>query len=333
MNAPNVTTRKTMLERMTSSVPIVQPHDSIRSVQELVMRRAAEFETINYIYVVDERGLFKGVMSLRELFRAPQGTQIHQVMQKDVSFVHEHSSDERAAVLAIQKNIKAIPVVSKDGVLLGVVPSDAILTILHEEHIEDALRFAGIHMFDGSARGFLQASIFVHIRKRILWLLLGLFGGIGVAVFIESFKAVLEVELALAAFIPMIVYLADAVGGQTQAIFIRSISFGMNALIFRAMLREFAIGSFFACLFGIVAFGATAFWQGLGMVAIIVGLSVFATTVIAMVIAVLLPWLFIRRGIDPAIASGPLATVLRDMMSVAVYFGIATAMLGSVAAV
>jgi magnesium transporter len=224
-------------------------------------------------------------------------------------------------VLAIERNIKAVPVIDHRGKFLGVVPSDGILAILHEEHIEDALHFAGIRPFDGGE--VFKASITTHIKKRLPWLLIGLIGGIAAARFIGIFDALLEAELALAAFIPMIVYLADAIGSQTQTIFIRSISFGGGISLQKVFLREGVIGAVMACIFGLLSALIAGLWWESAVLAWIIGISVTMTIIIATVIAIFLPWFFLVRNIDPAIASGPLATVVRDILSIAIYFGIA----------
>ncbi len=309
---------------MTESVPTTHPSATIAEVESFLLTNAAKLTTINYIYVLDKERRLSGVLSVKEVFRSPKHTPVAQVMRRDLVTVRPHTEAERVALLAIDRNLKEIPVVDAAGRFLGVVPSDAILNILHQKNVEDVLKFAGVHRFENSAREILTASAGTHLKKRLPWLLLGLVGGVAAAMLVDIFGETLRLQLILASFIPAIVYIADAVGTQTQTIFIRSLSLDPKLNIANYATRETKIAAAIAGTLGVMMYGiAMVFWP-LQNVPIILGLSFSLTILAAVAVAILLPWFFNRIKIDPAIASGPFATVIRDIMSLAIYLTVAT---------
>ena len=211
--------------------------------------------------------------------------------------------------------------------MLGVIPSDVILNILHNENIEDVLRFAGVNKLKDPAVSIIKASAAIHFRKRLPWLILGLFGGIVAALVIGFFEEALRVHLALAAFIPAVVYMADAVGSQTQIIFVRSLALNHKLNLKKYIWREARVNLFLALVLGVIISIVSLLWWKSSLLGIILGVSIFLTILTAMAVAIFLPWLFSKFKYDPAIASGPFATVIRDILSLLIYFGIAQVML------
>jgi len=308
---------------MVSEVPLVGMNATISDVQELLESKKSNFESISYIYVIDEEKRLKGVLSIKELFRLPKKLKVRQVMKRKIISVRPSTDQERVALLAIEHNLKAIPVVDKRGYFQGVYPAHVILNILDQENIEDMLRFAGIHSFTDPARSIMNASAGILIRKRIPWLIIGLVGGLIAALVVSKFQQALETEILLAAFIPAIAYIADAIGTQTQTIFIRTLSINHALKIKIYLWRELKVGMGLALLLSLLAgVSISVLWSiKLG---IIIGSSFFATSIVAVAVAIIMPLVFFRLKIDPAIASGPFATVIRDIMSLLIYFGIAT---------
>lgn len=313
--------------RMVKTVPTVKSNETIAEVERLLIKRAKEFETINYIYVTDEKNRLIGVISLKEVFRAPKNLAVRDLMETKLVTVCFGTRSEKVANLALKHNLKAVPVTDKDSHLLGVVPSDIILKILHEEHGEDIMRFAGVVVSKNQAKDIISASTILYICKRVPWLVVGLAGGVAAAFMVNVFEGAIREMLTLAAFIPAIAYMADAVGSQTQTIFIRSMaidhSLGMKKYITREMIAGLAIATFLSLLISTVSF---IWWKPL-LLGVILGISFFVTIITAIAVAILLPWIFLRAKIDPAIASGPFATVIRDILSLMVYLGVASIMI------
>lgn len=306
---------------LTERVPIVSGHSSIRSIEDVLLKKIRDFDNINYIYVVDENKKLSGVISIKEIFRVSKDILVKDVMVKDPVSVRPHTDRERAALLAIKHNIKDVPVVDKNNVFLGIVSSDTILNVLHQEGIEDALRSEGI-LKNYSVKEFISTRTSEHFRKRLPWLLVGLFGGMFAAFIVSFFEDMLSKLVILTAFIPAVVYMADAVGSQTQTIFVRSLSLSNQFKIRGYLAKEISISFSLSIFLGIMA-GILVWWWQSFIVALIVAVSFVFTIFFAALSGILLPWIFFKFKLDPAIASGPFSTVLRDISSILIYFGVA----------
>lgn len=314
---------------MTNRVPMIRPEATIGEIEALLLRETKTLETVNYIYVVDGDKRLRGVVSVKEVFRTAKHTPVAEIMTTELVTARPHTSPERIALLAIEHKLKEIPIVDHEERLLGVVPQDAILAALQAEHVDDLLKFAGIHRFTDPAKSILTASPAVLVKKRLPWLLVGLGGGLAASAVVSTFQGTLREQLILASFIPAIVYIADAVGAQTQTIFIRSLSVNRGLNILGYLARELKVGAALAVILG-GAIGAIvgAFWEP-PLLGLIVGASFAFGIAAAILAAMFFPWLFLKLKIDPAIASGPFATVIRDLLSLLIYFAIASLVLGA----
>jgi len=314
--------REAAVHILTDKVPMVLEGESIGAIENLLLKSIEVFENINYIYVIDTRKVLKGVLSVKELFRISKNMPIVRVMKKNLVTVGPRTHRAQVAILAIQHNLKNIPVVDKLGVFLGVVPSDIILNVLHQKGIEDVLRSEGILKHD-SARDFITASTGQHFKKRLPWLFIGLLGGFLAAIIVGFFEDILSQMILLAAFIPSVVYIADAVGSQTQTIFIRSLSLDSKMNLKDYVKREISVGLLLSLSLSVVATLLTYIWWRDPLVTVIIGISFFITIFVSAGFGILLPWIFYKFKFDPAIASGPFSTVVRDILSVLIYFGVA----------
>jgi magnesium transporter len=158
-------------------------------------------------------------------------------------------------------------------------------------------------------------------RHRLPWLLVGLVGSMVAAVVVSRFERVLRRELAVAYFVPAIVYLADAIGTQTEAIVVRGLS--LSRLSLRHLLAgEVSTGLLIGLVLAILALPMVALAFGDVRLAIAVAAAILAAGTVATTIGLLLPWLMQRLGSDPALGSGPLATIIQDVLSLVIYFAI-----------
>jgi len=316
--------------KLTKAVPVVGLGQTVSQVDTLLRSRATEFDTLNYVYVVDSVDKLVGVISIKEILRLGGNVSIKDSMVKASVFVRPHTDQEKVAQLALKHSLKAIPVVDKDHVFQGVVSSDTILEILNQEHTEDVMRFAGVtnqHGDKSAVDVLLRASSRTHVKLRLPWLVLGLFGGVAAAVVVEQFEATLADQLILAAFIPAIVYMADAVGSQTQMLFVRSLALDHKLSVKSYLLREVSVNFILGIILAALIFIISLLWLKVVTVSLILAISVFLTVWFTVLVAIILPWLFSRLGQDPAIASGPLATVVRDISSLLIYLGVASALM------
>lgn len=161
---------------------------------------------------------------------------------------------------------------------------------------------------------------------RIPWLLIGLIGGFLTGGLAGYFEASLKEEIMIALFLPLVLYMSDAIGTQTEAVLVRALASGQTSL--RNLLRqEGAIGGLIGITLGTTGGLGLLFWGGHQSLAPVLALTLALTSIVATLMACLLPWCFFRLGVDPAVASGPIATVLQDILTVGMYLSNATLML------
>lgn len=311
---------KIALSYLASRVPIASGNDFVSDIVKKI--RQEKWETVNYIYVL-EQGKLVGVLSLKELLGAKDNSLIKEIMKEPTVYVYPSTHQEKVAVKALQHNIKSVPVVEKETYkFLGVIPWDRILSILHEEHTEDFLRHAGIqrtlNIVDVFHSGVLRLA-----QLRLSWLLVGLGVGVLITIFLSLFQSVLENAIALAFFIPVIVYISGAVGTQTQTLFIRAMVLKPLSF-FSYLMKEISVGFFIGFSNAILIFGFAIFWFRSIFLALTVGLAMFLSIMAAVLIGLILPGLFIKFKKDAALGTGPLATALSDLTSLVVYFLIAS---------
>lgn len=311
---------------LQTRVPTVVPPATVEAVRRTISTAKEPWDSINYIYVIDAARKLVGVVSIKELFRAEASDQMHALMRRDPVAVHEHAHQEHVAAVAIAYALKAVPVVNHEGRFLGVVASDAILRILHEQHVESALRHAGftqprVHFLD-----VMKARFGELLRARVGWLLVGLIGGMLAAWVTHQFSTLLEAEILLAFFIPLVLYLSAAVGGQAGMLFIRSLAVE-RVRLHRYFLRELRFGVFLGLLFGFVSYGFV--WGIWGNVAVAqaLGATLFLSILVSTAVALIIPTVLLHLRRDPAIGSGPFATIIQDLLSLTIYFLIAAALL------
>jgi len=280
-----------------------------------------------YIYIVNDQNKLIGIISIKELFRTPKNTKVSHIMKKALTFVHPYADQEKVALLALQHNLKAIPVIDKNKNFLGVVPSDIVLNILHNETVEDALHSAGVHKFDLSATSVIKAPAIKMIKLRLPWLLLGLGGGVLAAQIVGFFEEALSKNLILAMFIPVVVYMSDAAATQTETLFIRSLALNQHLIIKNYFIREIKIGFVIALTCSSLLSIISIIWWKMPYLGLILGTSLFSAIIFAMSIALLIPIILNKFKKDPAIGSGPFATIITDILSLTIYFLIASTIL------
>jgi magnesium transporter len=296
-------------------------------VQEiLVAMRGQQFDCADPVVIVDTHRRILGLISLGQLIAAEPHLPAWQVMQPEPPSVDLETDQERVASLALHNDLTAVTVIDRDRKLAGVVPARALLGILRREHVEDLHRLAGIVHDEKRAREAMEAPPVRRARHRLPWLILGLAGSILAALVMVQFEALLAANVAVAFFVPAIVYLADAIGTQTEAITVRGLSLS-HARIGTMLAGEMRTGLLMGALLGAVAGGAAWLMVDNARLALGVGLSVFVASAIATTIGLALPWLLDRLGRDPAYGSGPLATIIQDLLSVAVYLLVVSALL------
>jgi len=267
-----------------------------------------------------------GVVTIESLLAAEDSARVGTLMDSDFSVVAAEQDQEQVLWKALHHDESALVVVDAAGDFQGVIPPQGLLTVLLQEHDEDVARLSGYLKSAAGARSASTESVWRRLWHRLPWLMVGLLGAMVSAGLVDAFQAELERMVLVAFFIPGVVYLADAVGTQTEAVVIRGLSVGVG--IERIVRREILTGLVIGALIALASYPLTLLvWQE-SQVSAAVSLSLFAACSIAAVIAMVLPWLFSKLKVDPAFGSGPLATVVQDLLSILVYLTVSTALVG-----
>ncbi|MBI2551924.1 magnesium transporter [Candidatus Uhrbacteria bacterium] len=319
-------TSKLVDQHLLTKVPTFAPTTKVREVVAHLTDKKHEFGSINYIYIVED-GVLKGVVSIKELLREHADTPISKITKHDFITIHPHATLERAAITAIQHGIKAVPVQDHAGKFLGIVGTDTILHTLHREHTEDLLRIGGVEIIEQKhILEMLHDKVAHLIRIRLNWLVLGLFGGFLATFVVSRFEEALARTVQLAFFMPLTVYMASAVGAQTQIIFIRASAIKKLSTA-GYLAKEVIVDSVLAAFLSIILFGFAGFFTRRADLALAVAVAMAIAIVLAGLVAIFIPWLLIRFKRDPALGAGPFATVVQDILSLLVYFAVASALL------
>lgn len=313
---------ETAFEHVRRSVPITAAQTWARDLRQAL--EGKQFESATHIAVCDN-GKLVGVVRIEDLLGAPPDAKIAAIMDSDPPVVAPGIDQEKAAWKAVQHGESALAVIDNGGGFVGFIPPDRLLAVLLHEHEEDMARVGGYLRDTSMARSASEEPVSRRFWHRVPWLLLGLAGALIAADIVSFFEKQLQANMMIAFFIPGIVYLADAVGTQTEALVIRGLSVGVpiGRVLRREILTGLAIGLALAAAFYPVGLWR---WDGGGIV-VAVSLAIFAACATASTVAMALPWILHRWGIDPAFGSGPLATVIQDLLSIVIYLTIATALL------
>lgn len=311
--------------KMIEQVPLCYLGSTILDVRKMLFKEIKDLETINYIYVVGKNKRLVGVFSIKEIFRCSERTPIKEITEKVIIKVRPYADQEKVAILALKNNLKSIPVVDKNNKFLGVVPSDIILDILHSENIEDFLKMAGIK---SPLQKILKGSALYLFKIRIPWLVLGLLGGIVGAIIIVFFEGPLKENFILAGFIPLILYMSGAVGNQTEILLIRNMVIDGKIDIWKYFFRELRTSFFIALILASLLFLISSiFFSAPYYISIILSSSLFIGIFVSVLVGVFMPYILKSFGKDPAIGSGPFSAIIRDILSLIIYFIIATSLL------
>jgi magnesium transporter len=276
-------------------------------------------DSVDALYVLDEQSRFLGIVPFNRLVTAGDSQIIGDLMLQDIPTVLPETDQEHVASLALEYGLASIPVVDGKNRLLGIVPSTTLLHILRHEHIEDMNRLVGIVKNGDQARNAIQGAVWLRVMHRLPWLLVGLVGSMVATWLMSGFEQALETRIAIAFFVPAVVYLADAIGTQTEAVAVRGLTFSTTSLA-NLLKGELFTGSLIGLLLAAVIFPMVFIVFGDPRLALAVATAVLVAGACATSVGLLFPWLLSRLNKDPAYGSGPVATILQDLLSLLTYF-------------
>jgi magnesium transporter len=313
---------ETVGAHVVASVLHARPDE--RAGRVLARLAAEKPSSVELVLVVDAHGRLVGAAPLARVVALADDDPLEKAIDRGFPRVRPNTDQERAASLALHHGVDALPVVDAEGCALGVMPSQALLHVLRREHVEDLHIIAGIEREASQARHAIEDPPVRRLRHRMPWLLVGLAGSALATVAMAGFESTFNRHLAVAFFVPAIVYLADAIGTQTEAVAVRGLSL-TRAGIGHLLASELRTGILLGGALGLVGFVPVYFFFGDLRLAAAVSSAILAAGTVAAGLGMFLPWAIARTGRDPAFGSGPLATVIQDVVSLLVYLGVVKA--------
>ena len=300
-------------------IPVCGLEDTVDDV--VAALRGSRHDSVADVAVCTEPGTpsrLLGLVPLSRMLAAPPGTTAAELLDPDPPVVALGHDSEQAAWKAVRHGESSLAVVDEDGLFHGLVPSSRLLGLLMTAHDEDFARLGGYLASSRTARVAMEEPVTHRLWHRLPWLVLGLAGAALSAWFVGLFEGRLTADVRLAFFIPGVIYLADAVGTQTEALIVRGLSVGTSL---RTSIRlEALTGPLLGLLLAAVGYPAILLVLGDAGIALTVSIALVAACSVATVVAAVLPVLMARTGRDPAFGSGPLATVIQDLLSLVIYF-------------
>lgn len=306
---------------MTTEFVAILANQTVRSAMYILKKEAPRAETIYYIYVVNEEKQLAGVISLRDLIVTEDDTMVSEIMYDRVVSVSVGDDQEEVARKMRDYNFLALPVVDFQNHLLGIITVDDVMDVMEEEASDDYSKLAAVSDMDNLDKGPLASA-----KKRLPWLIILLFLGMLTASLIGRFEETLNKVAILAVFIPLIAGMAGNTGTQSLAVAVRGIATGelerenKSKLIFREAGTGLITGATCGVLITLVVY----LWHGDLFLGMLVGISILCTLTVATIAGSLIPLFMHKLKIDPAVASGPFITTINDILSILIYFGLAT---------
>ena len=295
----------------------------LKCVKEM-RAQAEEVTRVHSIYVVDDAGKLKGRLSLKDLLVASTRTPISDIYIPKVDFVNVIDAAEDVANIMRKYDLEAIPVVDDNQVLLGRITIDDIVDVIKEEADKDYQMAAGITQGVEADDSILELT-----KARLPWLFLGLIGGVGAFIIMEGFQEVFTTYTALFFFTPLIAAMAGNVGVQSSAIIVQGLANDdIKGSINSRLLKEMLLAALNGFILAVFLFLFVWLYQGKIILAIAISVSLVVVIIVAGLIGTFVPLFLDKRGIDPAIATGPFITTSNDIFGILIYFMIAKTILG-----
>jgi magnesium transporter len=287
--------------------------------------QAEEVSRVHSIYVVDDNDILKGRLSLKDLLTTSTRTAIKNVFIKNVDFVHVDDKAEDVARIMQKYDLEAIPVVDKSGRLVGRITIDDIVDVIKDEAEKDYQMAAGISQ-DVEA----DDTIWELTRARLPWLILALFGGFVSVSILGGFATAMIKYKELFFFTPLIAAMAGNVGVQSSAIILQGLANdSLKGSWWKRLIKEISLSLLNGLVLAGILMSAGMFFLGFDIkVGITVAISLVSVIIIASIIGTFVPIILDKRGIDPALATGPFITTSNDIFGILIYFWIAKIILG-----
>lgn len=308
---------------MVTNIPVFRPDTRVKDTRQTVFDHSREYDSVNYVYVVDDDWVLQGVASIKEILQAKGNQTLDEMMVTSLVTANPMDTVPHVASLALQHNVKMVPIVDHKKRLVGAFSSNELLEILNKEFSDDLLRLSGVrvppqhHSFES----------FKILRARLPWMLVGMFGGLLTGSIIGYFRASIEATVLLAVFIPVIMSTGATSANQAAMIFIRNLLHADIKNRTQYVLNELKVGTWLGLVQGSIVFAVIAAFVGNIVLALAVSVSLLLTVIVGALIGVLTPMTLYRFRMDPALGAGPFLTIVKDLAAMTIYFSVATFLL------
>lgn len=319
---------------MTPDFLAIKQDWSVKQVLDYIRKYGHDSETINVIYVIDDQGILIDDLRIREFLFAPLEAKVSDLMDRQFVALSAFDNEEAAIQVFRKYDRVALPVVDKQGVLLGIVTFDDILELVKREDTEDIQKVGGMEALN---EAYLLTPFFELMRKRAGWLVVLFIGEMFTATAMGYFEGEISKAVVLALFLPLIISSGGNSGSQASTLIIRAMALGEVRLRdwWRVMRREILSGLFLGVVLGLIGFFRVTAWSLFtnlyGPHWILVATTIFFA-LIGVVLwgsftGAMLPFLLRRLGFDPAASSAPLVATIVDVTGIVIYFTIALVVL------
>ncbi|WP_234488494.1 magnesium transporter [Oxynema sp. CENA135] len=312
---------------MTPEYISLKEHFTVSQTLERIRNLASVTEMIYYLYVTDAARRLTGIVSLRHLVTAQPEETIGEIMTREVVYISTDTDQEEVAHLIQRYDFLAVPVVDSEKRLVGIITVDDVIDIIEQETTEDIYALGGVQ---SEGDNYFHTNLITVARRRVVWLFVLLITNTVTGTIINAQQDILQQVVVLAAFIPLLTGTGGNVGAQSSTVVIRGLNTDEIRLLgpVQVVWREALAGALLGSILGVMATVWAYFLQGRLGVAISVGFSLIAISVLASVSGSALPFLFRSLKLDPALMSAPFITTAVDVLGVLIYFSIARLILG-----
>lgn len=313
---------------MTTEAACLSETLTLRQALDQLSRQAERLETIYYIYVTDDTNHLQGVVSTRALVSAigrPE-TRLVDMMKKDLVTANVQDDQEQVAQKVAFYNLLAIPVVDDQRHMMGIITHDDVIDVVRDEATEDVQRIAAVEPLRDS---YMRTPLTTLSWKRGIWLTILFFAALLTAVLLKSYNAELERYKWLVLFIPLIISSGGNSGSQSSTLVITALTTkdvrGRDWLV--VLKREFVMGLVLGSFMGVIGFGCALLLAPSWYEALVIPITVLCVVVCGTCMGSMLPLLFERLGLDPAMMSNPFVAGLSDILGICIYVNVALLLL------
>jgi magnesium transporter len=313
---------------MTTQFARLRENLTVRQAFEEVGRQVAELETAYYLYVVDDQDHLRGIVSVRKLILAMKTPELRvtDLMERAVVAVNVAEDQEEVARKVARYDFLAIPVVDDEAHMLGIITHDDIIDVVREEAVEDAQRLAAVAPLE---HGYLETQLLTLVWKRGVWLMILFFAGLVAAKTLGNYHSTIEAVTWLVFFIPLVMSSGGNSGNQSATLIITGLSTGDIRIAdwLRVIRREVAMGLMLGGGLGLIGYFAAVTLGTNWQEAVVLPVSLVLIVTWGTLAGSMLPLIFKRLGVDPALMSNPAVASLTDIVGIVIYMSVALSLL------